>query len=191
MENEFKLIPTKRIVTNLFIKLITLQKIKLKHLNENIQINCSQQELEYYNKGYSGFNPNRYANQYAWIAEKIGEPFTIKKKIKKKHHYFHKTNTKNQFLRIADIKYSNILYELLIKLGNSSSGKNIFLFSKNSIVKEIIVELRKKGIGVYEIKNELRNIYYSSNYKQENIDKKIFKLLFEICKSHSKNSRKI
>ncbi len=186
LENEFKLIPTKRIITNLFIKLITLQKIKLKHLNENIQIKCSQQELEYYNKGYSGFNPNRYANQYAWIAEKIGEPFTIKKKIKKKHHYFHKTNTKNQFLRIADIKYSNILYELLIKLGNSLSGKNIFLFSKNSIVKEIIVELRKKGIGVYEIKNELHKIYYSSNYKQENIDKKIFKLLFDICKSHSK-----
>ena len=186
LENEFKLIPSKRIVTNLFIKLITLQKIKLKHFNENIQINCSSQELEYYVKGFNGFNANRYANQYAWIAEKIGKPFTIKKKFKKEHKYFHKTNTKNQFLRIADIKYSNIFYELLKKFGNSSTQKNIFLLSKNSIVKEIIVELRKKGIGVFEIKNELRNIYYSSNLKQESIDKKIFKIVFEICKNHSK-----
>ena len=41
-----------------------------------------------------------------------------------------------------------------------------------------------------KLKNELRNIYYSSNLKQESIDKKIFKLLFEICKNHSKKFKK-
>ena len=177
LQVNFKLISPKRIVFNLFIKTLILQKIKNLHPKKRILLKVYDQELDHIDLGFSGFNANRFSNHYAWISEKVGLPFRIIKIKKKKYIYNHITNTSNFFLKIIDFRFSTILYELKIRLGLNRTKSKIFQLKNNDLVREIKVELFKKNIGVINIDDNLKEVFFNKKYRKLHADSELIEFL--------------
>lgn len=180
LSKRFKLLTAQRFVFNLFIKTLVLQKLKNKYKNEIIEIDVYEEELDFYEKGYTGLSPNRFSNHFAWLARYIGSPFTINTLGKKNIEYKHETSSKSLILKVINYDFSFLTYEFKKRIFGTNNKKKIFFINDNSILKEIAVELDKNKISLFNISNELKNIYYNKNYEQKVMDKTIYQNVFSI-----------
>ena len=187
LETEFKLIHPRKIFFNLLIRSIILQKILNKYNNEKIVIECFDQELNFYNDGSQGFSINHFANQYAWLAKKIGHPFIVKSKGKIKNYKKKSILSKNQFLRVINYNFSLIFFLIKSKVFKQNQKRKIITLKDNNIIKEIKFELSKKNIGFLSIETDLKKIFYKKTTSINKIDYKYYEYVFKELKSSLKS----
>ena len=182
-EKDFTLITTQRFISNLFFKMLTLQKIKDKHNNEEIVLDVYTEELDFYKEGYNGFSPNRFSNHYVWLAKSIGKPFIINNLGDKNIVYEHETKSKNIILRILNSDFGFLWNEFKNRILKVKYKKNILQIKDNSIIREIRTQLNNADIGVLDIGNDLEKLYYSEKYHQNILDVNIYDAILSIIKS--------
>ena len=183
LENNFQYFDIRRVIMNLFLKLLVINKIYKKNKFESIEIDLFKEESNFYNKScVNGFSLNRFSNLYGLLAIHIGGPFKINilnnSIFKSKVGYIPNKKSKTLILRIANLDLNIILNIIFRKLGLQSFNKKIFTFKSSSSTREILQELATKGIGDDNIEAKLKKIYFVNTH-QEN-DQKLKKLHNEI-----------
>ena len=115
---------------NLYIKTFILKKSKINILTKN-KNQSKKQELDHIILG-KNLIPNRFSNHYAWLADKIGDPFQIQ--IDKNQVSLYEPNQRQIYLFKIIFVQSKIL---LSKIKNSvlNSKKDLQL-NENEIVRD-------------------------------------------------------
>ena len=189
--DKFELVDCRRFFFNLYIKTFILKKIQNKYPGQKIKIKVKKQELDHIILG-KNLIPNRFSNHYAWLADKIGDPFQIQ--IDKNQVSLYEPN------QSADLFIQKLfLYNpkiLLSKIKNSvlnSKKRSIIQLNENEIVREINSELIFSGYKVINIMNIIRSIYETDTdkYIAEKISKNIFLILTNELKKAFNNMPKI
>ena len=159
---DFIILESHHLAFNLYLKAITLKKIKLDNPGKKLIIDVFKEEID------NNFFENRFLNQYALIAKQIGEPFYINKKVKKETKYVHDPSVVNKILSILNFKNEIISHEFSKRIIKKKKSKKILKIGQNDISREIEAKLYKRGIDVLSIKKELVQVFNS-----ENIGKKL------------------
>ena len=163
---------------NLFTKSLILEKILIENKNnEDIVIEIYDEELP-------EILLDRFTNQYALIAQKIGYPFRIVNKGKINITYENNPSTRNKVLNLLNFNYELIIYELIKRFFKNLNNKKILKIGQNYISREIELDLYKKGIGVMSKKIELKN-YFNNELKKDFKSFDHYKTIYEIVKVNS------
>jgi len=157
---------------NMLLKSITLERIIDENPKKKIIIDVFNEELNL---------NNRFLNQYAYIASKIGNPFEINLKGKCNVEYTNDPSVKNKIIGILNFKLKYILYEAYKKIG-FKKDKFYFGYGRNYITREIEQELYFKGfsqINIESIKKDYK-IFNSIDLKHDSDYQYVFDLISDV-----------
>ena len=141
------------------LKSITLNNLLDKYPHSKIILNVFEEEITY---------GNRYLNQYAYVASKIGFPFIIKSKGYYNNNYINNPAPENKILSLLNFQKEQIFFEIKKKLG-IRKRKFYISYGRNNISREIEFELFKKGYSAIELKETLLRNY--KNFSPQEIKK--------------------
>ena len=145
---------------DILLKSITLNNLLEKYSNSKIILTVFEEEITY---------GNRFLNQYAYVASKIGPPFIMKSKGFYNNSYINNPASENKILSLLNFEKEKILFEIKKKLGIRK--RKLYLnYGRNYITREIEFELFKKGYSSIELKKTLiRNYKTFSPREKKNI----------------------
>jgi len=166
------------IAFNLFTKSIILNRILLEKKFDEIKIEVYKEELS------KNFN-DRFINQYALLAKKIGKPFTIINKGNLNLKYINDSSSKLKFLSLLNFNSKILYYEIKKRIIGNFNKKKILNIGENYLNREIEFELHKKGIDFLPVKKELKIFYDELSVENNNKDK--YKFICKIVKTEMNN----
>lgn len=147
---------------DILLKSITLNNLLEEYSHSKIILSVFEEEITY---------GNRFLNQYAYVASKIGFPFVIKSKGYYNNNYTNNPASENKILSLLNFEKEKILFEIKKKLGIRKT-KFYVSYGRNYITREIEIELFKKGYSSIELKKTLIQDYktFSPQEKKNIID---------------------
>ncbi len=134
---------------DILLKSITLNNLLEEYSHSKIILSVFEEEITY---------GNRFLNQYAYVASKIGFPFVIKSKGYYNNNYTNNPESENKILSLLNFEKEKILFEIKKKLGIRKT-KFYVSYGRNYITREIEFELFKKGYSSIELKKTLIQDY--------------------------------